>query len=154
MGFVQWPETGGGGGEKTNKHKQLTSRECPGNGWGSNCSCVPWGKGKHTKKIPGNLRTRSGQFRDNPGTVPWNLFMRFLVYLFLPAQETGPKVGKTWVFGSKVGNFGTLTKTHFLGMHVASAVDAEFLYRVRIVDRGLIAATLFAATVPTLSSEA
>ena len=32
-----------------------------------------------------------------------------------------------------------------LGTRVASGVDTEFPYRVRIVDRGLIAATLFAA---------
>ena len=34
-----------------------------------------------------------------------------------------------------------------LGIRVASGVDSEFPYRVCIVDRGLIAATLFAATV-------
>ena len=35
----------------------------------------------------------------------------------------------------------------FLPVHVARGVDTEFPYRVRIVDRGLIAATLFADTV-------
>ena len=34
-----------------------------------------------------------------------------------------------------------------LGICVASGVDTEFPYQVRIVDRGLIAATLFADTV-------
>ena len=34
-----------------------------------------------------------------------------------------------------------------LGIHVASGVDTKFPYRVRIVDRGLIAAALFADTV-------
>ena len=54
-----------GGSFITNKRKQLF-RDCPGNGWGSNCLCVLF-LGKKGKL--GNLRKMTGQSRDNPGTI-------------------------------------------------------------------------------------
>ena len=54
-----------------------TSRDCPGNGWGSNlfmCCFFLGEKGKHINKFPRkfqeNAGTVLGQSWDYPGTIP------------------------------------------------------------------------------------